>query len=265
MATTTDPAFEIAEIAERLIKGSNSSGERFLADQFGVAMWTNEFVLILSCIYQRIDLVGRIVQQREEVDEEIKATAVSVLNGFRAGFNGDSFRQHWNTGSGGLIAMKDNAKPLKLLSSVVRPVVSYPKLTDDEIVEFMELSEVYLNEVRKIEDEPEFVRQAIIDGLTKFRFQLQYLGWMGSGYLLESFRELMFVYGWATQRMPEPHQLDSSAVLKGLWTFLTKFKKTVDTAESWRKSGVALFEAYKSANAFLGPAVTLMLTHQGGS
>lgn len=138
----------------------------------------------------------------------------------------------------------------------------YPKLTPDEVAEFLELSEVYLKELAKSTEEPEFVRQAITDGLAKFRFQLQYLGWMGSGYLLESFRELMFVYGWATQRARESHELDASAVLKGLGTLITKFKKTVDTAESWKKSGTAVWQAYELVSTFAAPV--LLLTHQGG-
>lgn len=261
MASVTDPAYELGEIAQKLCHGSSKTGEVFLAERFGVAPWSTEFVLILSCIYQRIDLVARSIQ-RDDVDLEFQETAQKVLTNFKGGFTSASLRNAWHNAGGGLTAMKDSEHALKMMSSTVRQRVSYPKLTGEEVAEFLDLSSAYLEALRDASDEPDFVRQAIVDGVIKFRFQLEHLGWMGAGYVLESLRELMFVYGWASQRSRQQHELDAGAVLKGLGALLTRIKKTVDAAESWKKSGTAVWQAYQLVSTVAVPA--LLLTHQSG-
>ena len=256
MATLTDPARELSEIAARLTVGSGSNGAAFLADQFGVESWSTEFMKIIVCIMERADLVARIVRQ-SDLDDDHKDKAIEHLTTFKTGFVGGSLGSHWNTAGQGLTIMKDHGSPIQFLSQTVRPFVKYPKLTDEETTELIQLIDTYLSEVSKSDEGPAFVRQAIIDGLTMFRFQLEKLGWMGSGYALAAFREVVAVYEMSQREFASDGTLDAEAVLRGFSGILTSFKKKVDEAKGWKDAAENVWNFYSIASSVATP---LLLT-----
>lgn len=258
MATITDPARELGEIAHRLTVGSSHTGAALLAEQFGVPNWSTELMRIIASIMERADLVARIVRQ-SDMDEDHKNSALEHLAGFKGGFTGASLNNHWNNAGHGLTIMKDHGGPIQFLSQTVRPYVKYPKLTEEEVAELIEAIDIYLSEITKSDEGPDFVRQAIVDGLTSFRFQLEKLGWMGAGYALASFREVVAVYEMSHRHLSSEHDLDAEAVLKGFGAILTSFKTKVEKAKAWKDTAETVWSLYGLASR---AAVPLLLTGQ---
>jgi hypothetical protein len=258
MATMTDPAQELGEIASRLTSGSNKAGALFLADQFMVEAWSTDFYRILTCIVERADLVSSIIS-RSTLDVGVKRNALEEVEQFKSAFTLGPLSSAWNNSGHGLSLMKDHGRPIQYLSPTVRAEVSYPKLTKEEVAELVSLIDAYLASMDG-EGGPEFVRQAIRDGLSRFRFQLMHIGWMGSGYVLATFREVMFVYQ-ESQRQFTASEIDERKALSGLWAILKQFKVTIDTAKDWTDTGDSLWKAYQLTSAFATP---FLLTWTGG-
>jgi hypothetical protein len=261
MPAVTDPARELAEIAQRLTQSSSSAGEIFLAGLFGVEAWSTEFMKIIVCILERADLVAKVVQQSRAMDDDHKANALSDLSRFKQAFAGTSLRIAWNQGEGGLAIMRDHGRPIQYLSQTVRAEVRYPKLSQEEVADLLQLIDAYLNELDASDEGPEFVRQAIRDGLTTFRFQLERIGWMGSGYALAAFREVMFVYEASKYHFSHEDNFDASAVLAGLWSILTKFKKKADEAKSWGDTAQSAWKLYQLGSSAATPLLLAGKVH----
>jgi hypothetical protein len=255
MLAITDPALELADIAKRLSKATSKIGEKFLQEEFGVEAWSTDFLKIITCIFERVDLINAVVQ-RSNLDPDAKLSATADLENFKRGFAGDSLRASWQ--SGGLAAMKDHGRPIQYMSASVKDEISYPKLTSEEVAEFLTLIDTYLAEVKNSDVGPDFVRRSVIDGLTAFRFQLEKIGWMGAGYALMAFRQVVFIYEAADSHFRQTNP-DAEAFLGGFLTILKKFKKTVDDAKGWADAGKAVYNAYSLSAQAVAP---LLITGQ---
>ncbi|MDM7954751.1 hypothetical protein [Blastomonas sp.] len=162
MATITDPATELSDVASNLLDSTNTKGGAYLAEKFEVEPWSAEFYKIVACILERADLVYDIVVasdmkpiNRDKAAEEITA--------FKNGFAGSALFNVWNHGNGGLPAMRDHGARLGFLEKTVRQVVSYPELEEHERKEMIALINVYMEELQDSDEGPAFVRQAIMD------------------------------------------------------------------------------------------------------
>ena len=258
MATLTDPARELGEIAKRLASGADAKGAKFLADAFGVTVWSTSFFKIISCILARADLVGDIVR-RSDMDEDHIEQAIEEIDGFKSAFAGSSLLNSWNNAGQGVTLMQQHGRPIQFMSPSVRKVVSYPQLSEGEVEELIVLIDRYLDEISAIEEEHAFVRQAIFDGLTRFRFQLKHMGWMGSGYVLETFREVMWVYEVAQQDQASNENPDAVAALRALGVIVSKVKEHIKTAKGWADAGQSVWKAYQLGSAVVSP---LLIAHQ---
>lgn len=259
MAAITDPARELGEIAKRLTVGTSAKGAQFLAEQFGVGAWSTPFYRILACVLERADLVAAIVR-RSRMDDDHKEDAIAHLEGFKSAFHGGSLINPWNNGSYGLSLLQQHGQPVQFLSSEVRPVVNFPRLTEDEVNEFLGLIDAYCVELREAHETPDFVRQAILDGLAGLRFQLEYMGWMGAGYTLAAFRHVMMVYE-AVQRDQAEDAFNADQALRGLGNILVRFKETVEKAQSWADAGGTVLKAWQLGSSVATP---LLLAHMAG-
>ncbi|UYY77511.1 hypothetical protein [Sphingomonas sp. R1] len=138
MADLTDPATELSEIADRLIDGGSSAGEVVLANKFGVRPSSTEFFKIITCIMERIDLVIDLVEA-SNVTSRSKEKTVSHLHGFKEAFKTQSFVSPWtHSPGGGLQCVRDHGSALSMLEGTVRPILSYPELSNEEVEEFID-------------------------------------------------------------------------------------------------------------------------------
>lgn len=247
----TDPARELGEIAERLTVGSNDNGATFLADKFGVPKWSTEFMQIITCILERCDLVIRIVQN-SDLDDDHKEKAIDHLRMLKGAFISGSIVNPWNTSGNGLTIVKEHGGPIHFLSPTVRPVVGYPRLSDEEKSELINAIDVYLTDLQESDEGPDFVRQAIVDGLTQFRFQLEMLGWMGAGYALSAFREVIFCYQQAQAFQASP-DFNANGALQGLLGIIKLFKQKIEDVKGWKDTANTAWEIYGAVSKFALP------------
>lgn len=247
MANMTDPARELGEIAQRLAKGTSQKGAAFLAGEFGVDPWSTQFYRIIACILERCDEVQKIVQA-SAMDDDHKRAAVDELEGLKLAFGVNALINSWNTAGHGLTHLKEHGRAMQFLSPVVRAHTAYPTLSPDESEELAGLIDQYL---ANLDDgiDPPFVRQAIVDGLSRFRFQLCHLDWMGAGYALSAFRELALVYEAALRRQ-DVDDLDAGAALAGLLGILQQFKARVEQAKGWADAGGAVWQVIQIGSSF---------------
>lgn len=258
MATTTDPARELGEIAKRLSKGADAKGAAFLASAFGVKAWSTPFFKIITCILERADLVADIIRQ-SDMDEDTIEQAVEDLEWFKSAFSGNSLFSLWNTGGQGLTLMQQHGRSIQFFAPSVRKVVSYPKLSDEEIEELVGLIDAYLEQAALVDDDHAFVRQAIFDGLTRFKFQLEHMRWMGAGYVLATFRDVLWAVDVAQREQHEAGNVDAAAALQALVVIVTKFKEHIKTAQGWADAGQSVWKAYQLGTSVVTP---LLLAHQ---
>lgn len=248
MASITDPATELSSLASNLLVATSHKGAQFLAEKFGVGQWSTEFFKIVSCILARADVIADIVN-KSDLDDINKTTFNKDIDVFKSCFSGGVLVNPWNSG-GGLAAMTEQGTRLGLIQGTVRPIVNYPRLTEDEITELLELIDAYLTELDLNTDGPQFVRQAIRDGLLSFRFQLKHVGWMGSGYLLKEFRSLVEIYKQASDYYGQIDNFDPGAVLKGMWAVIERFRGVVETVKPYTDAGSYLWAGYSVVSPF---------------
>lgn len=231
MATVTDPARELAELCERLSSADGNRGDHFLASKFGVPAWSFEFYQIIFCIVQRIEMLSEIVRDID-IDEDIKSDAVTHLEKIKSGFDYSCLTSPWAS-RGNLYISRENFQAIKMLSSLVREKVSYPRLTDEETDEVLELVEnllVWLSEHQIQEND--FIRQSLIEGLKQFKFRLEHLKWLGWGYTVSSLRDVIGAYLALERGMGDNHQQpDAGAVLLKTKGFLKEIYDKTKTAK----------------------------------
>lgn len=262
MAKLTDPARELFDIATRLNVVSPLAGSELLAEQFNVDIWSTEFVKIISCIFERADLVRSIVMSAP-LDDDVKINAAEDLQQFKQGFSGQSLITPWNqrrTGNqraGGLAIMGEHGRPLQYLSQSVRPIVSYPTLTEEEIEEAMSLIDTHMADIKMNFDGPDFTKQAILDGLTTLQFQVKYMGWMGAGYALSAFREVVLTYDLVHRTDLHHDNYNAEAAFSGTLTIIKWFRDKIDTVEGWHKSAKTAWTGVQLAS---NAVTTLYLT-----
>lgn len=259
MATLTDPARELADIAERLKEPSKKRGEAFLADKFGAEPHEANFARIITCILERTELVENIVS-RSTMDSDHQESVLGELVRFREFFAPSQLAGFWLQNTQGIFA--GCIRALQLLSPMVRSHTSYPRLSSEEIGEFIQLIDAYLDELRANSDTPPFVRQAIADGLCAFRFQLQEIGWLGSGYTLSAFRQVMMLHDLIQRDFQGQHNPDAEAALRGLFSILSQFKTKVDEAKGWGETAQSVVSVYQLGSAAVAP---LLISHVLGS
>lgn len=258
MATLTDPANELAQLAVTLSGNDNKPAHVHLADMFGVEKSSTEFFALIHTILERTEVVIRAVS-RSEWEPAQKASAVDDLNGFASAFNVRNLNTVWNTSQNvGPTLMKDHGRVITYMSEMVRKQVAYPKFDEDERAELLELIEDYGRSLREDEDISPFVRNAILDSLERFQFSLRHLEWGGSGLCIESFRALAEAYRWMNEQQSAA-DFDSKAALDGLLSILRSAKEKIDTAKGWSEAGGIVLKGYNIATSAITP---LMIAHQ---
>lgn len=190
----TDPAREIVELCQSLSGGAaNKPGDQYLAEHFGVAPYSTDFYRILVAISDRADQLEKLIQNLE-FDADFRGEMVNHLSQIRLAFSNYGLQNQWKVGASTKL-VAENLQPLKALSPLIRQVVSYRRLTDDDVLQIhAEASELlsWLEDANLMERD--FVRAMLMDGLGEFLFRLDHIRWVGIGYTLESLRPVIRAY-----------------------------------------------------------------------
>lgn len=238
MPSLTDPARELADLCALAsnCRKPSTRGDEHLAEIFGVPAWSADFFQIIFVISKRIDDLSSIIGNLE-IDEDIRNEAINHLSQIKNAFSQSGLNNAWDNSMKNFIS-PTQVGPIKMLAPTVRLQYSYPKLEQDEQNELS-------GEVQQLIDwlqdhqlsEQDFIRQAIVDGLTQFKFRLDRVGWLGWGYTLQSLREVIGAY-LALERHTEGASTtpDAEAVLrktgKLIETVFTKVKIFEDVAST---------------------------------
>ena len=193
MVGLTDPARELADICSRLSITEKHQGDVFLAKQFGVEPWSTEFFQILFNISDRVDFLIEILKDLD-IDDDYREEMRSHLIQIKQAFSPSGLSNNWSHAVQNFIGPA-TVGPVKVLSGMVRKNYAYPKLDDDEKREILGYVDSLLDWLNKQQlSERDFIRQAIIDGLTQFRFRLNRIEWLGWGYSLDALKEVIGAY-----------------------------------------------------------------------
>ncbi|WEX88584.1 hypothetical protein PZN02_001078 [Sinorhizobium garamanticum] len=262
MAELTDPAKELAELCQRLSLPNKSRGDVYLASQFGVGPWSSDFYRIVFSIVERVDFVARIIEALD-LDDDIKAEAQQSLEHIKNAFGQTSLMNTWNTaGYGYALLGPENARAIKMLSSQVRQKVSYPKLSNEDVenllVEVGEL-EKWLAEHQL--HEQDFIRQAIIEGVSQFKFRLERLSWLGWGYTVSSLRDVIGAYYALHSTVPKDNSAPVAEALLGkVQALVRKVYQKASTTKDIYETGEFMLKAYGAYSIALPNGISGLLT-----
>jgi hypothetical protein len=267
MANITDPARELGDISAKLGAPSPQAGFHVLAATFGHEPDSAAFARIVCCILERAELVAQIIDA-SSMDDDHKLAATQDIANFKRAFSPGDLTAEWNSANRGAARLRESVKAFQYLSPIVRSHTNYPKLSKEEIDEFIQLIDVYVEEMRKNDDLDEFVRKAIQDGLAAFRFQLENMEWLGAGYTLAAFRQVVMTYEIINMDIQGQHNPDAEAALRGVFSVIAAFKKKIDEAKSYTdaaKFAMTTYNVGTSTIAGLYLTGTLpLLPHLGG-
>ncbi len=227
MAQLTDPARELFDLIKSLALSNDQRLDNELARHFEVAPWSSEFFQIVFTISSRIDELIALTDELE-LDQDLKADTKAGLRTIQTAFgtNGLHNASHHTIQN---YFSDAHVAPLRLLSGLVRPLRSYPKLDELELAEVIELVDqllVWLNEHQL--SEQDFIREALIVGLLTLRFRLARIHWLGWGFALQGLKDVIYAYFALERGFPEPEQnTTAAATLKKLQDFVKQvFEKT---------------------------------------
>ena len=135
MAKITDPARELVGTLKKLQVQTNASGSAFLADQFGVEVWSRDFYRIIFCLLDRIEEVKNQIEVLDMYDDE-KANAVEHCNALKRAFSQQSLNGHW--ASNGLKHISgEHVGALQMLSPQIRMKTSFNVPSQEELSEIL--------------------------------------------------------------------------------------------------------------------------------
>lgn len=227
MAKETDPARELYDLIKSLALQHDQRLDNELARHFDVAPWSSEFFQIVFTISSRID---ELIALTDEValDQDLKAETKAGLQTIQTAFGTTGLH---NASHHTMQSYFSDAyvAPLRGLSGLVRPLRSYPKLDEVELAEIIDLVDQLLDWLNEHQlSEQDFIREAIIVGLSTLRFRLTRIHWLGWGFALQSLKDVIYAYFALERGFPEPDQNTTAAAsLKKIHEFVKQvFEKT---------------------------------------
>ena len=254
----TDPARELAFTLALIASGGPEQLDERICQLTDVQEWSADFFKVTFYLIDRFDLLLRETAMLT-LDDDIKNDALDSIHSMRSVFaSKEMFKQKTMqiesriTGS--------NATVLKMLSGLIRERFCYHRLeTHEQDLIISEVSEltVWLNKIQS--EEKDFIRQAIIDGLTEFEFRLKRLHWFGSGYPIESLRDIIHAYLAleGAKGLSENGKELSDAILLKTKLFLKKVLEIVELAKDNTERADWMLRAYGAVSALNDGAVTI--------
>ncbi|MFN3911468.1 hypothetical protein [Hyphomonas sp.] len=252
----SDPALDLSRICQRLLVGTNKSGATFIAEQFGVQVWSNEFMEALVQLRDRVTSF-QALSQKFELDPEPRKDLDAALNSIGRAFEFAALTSPWNnTGGGVTLLAAEHWKVVRMTSGAAKTHSHYPLLSQSEADEIIKEIDELLSWLTDHQlEEYDLIRHAIIEGLKKFRFQLKHIEWLGWENAMGSLREVAHAYIALHRGEIDPIDMPSyaatnqkvSSFLHGQFAKLLKVKESVEGIV-WIYAGIKVIADMTSNN-----------------
>ena len=231
MPERSNLAIDLAELCQRLAHPSELSGGVFLAGHFEVEPYSPAFFEILAVI-----TAATCQLESALVASELHPSAVPItkahLQAVRAAFNSAGLAGNWsNHGAPSLAA--SHSDPILTLSGALA-LMDYNKPSSEEVASIIADANELLGWLEEHEiEESDFIRLCIIDGLKRFIFRMEKIGWLGWPHAVECLQEIIGAY-LAIERGfdPELHPKTGALMRKVLVKLRQSFELVTGTREA---------------------------------
>lgn len=257
MPTTTDPARELSDLIRNMSVPANQTLDQGLASLFGVAPWSSEFYQIIFTISSRIDELVTMIDALL-LDDDHKAEMELGLRTIQKAFGPSGLQNAFSHSLANFLSPATVA-PLSALSGLVRPLRAYPKLDDEELAELLSMTDELLGWLNDHQlSEQDFIRQALIEGLTHLRFRLERIRWLGWGYTLQGLRDVISAY-FALERgiAQDGTNPPAEAMMKLVNKFVQGFCKKAGFAKDVMETGDIMLKVYGTVHLLIAGKTTI--------
>lgn len=265
MPTKTDPARELSDLIRSINLPAKKRLDQGLADLFGVSPWSSEFYQIIFTISSRIDELIAMVDTLP-LDDDHKAETADGLRIIQQAFGPNGLQNAYSHSLQQYLSPATVA-PLSALSGLVRPIRGYPKLDDTEHAELLATTDELLGWLNDHQlSEQDFIRQALIEGLTQVRFRLERIRWLGWGYTLHGLRDVISAYFALERGMPQDGtNPPAEAMIKLVSKFVRGFFEKTGFAKDVIDTGDFMLKAYGTVQLLIAGQTTVagLLSHSG--
>lgn len=265
MPSKTDPARELSDLIRSLNLDQRARFDDQLARNFGVEAWSSHFFQIVFTISARIDELIALTDDLP-LDDDHKVETKENLRVIQQAFGPNGLHNQSSHACGQFLSPTQVA-PLTALSGLVRTIRPYPKLDENEQAELLAMIDELIAwlEDHQLSDQ-DFIRQALLDGLSQLRFRLERIKWLGWGYTLHGLRDVISAYfalerGFAQDGSNPPAQ----AMLKLVGEFARSFFEKAGFAKEGIELGEFMLKAYGTVQLLLAGKATVvgLLTYAG--
>lgn len=265
MGHATDPAREFTDLCQNLKEPLQMSGADYLAQKFEVLPWSTDFMIILASLHKRITTLHDMLDETA-LDADIKQVSFDCLEQVRNSFALVGLSNAWPHSIQNYLT-DANLRPIRMASAYVRPRHGYTIPDESELEELLSMIGELLDWLRTAElTERDFIRTAIIEGLSDFEFRVRRVGWFGWPDTFESLKAIVSAYIALERGQPDLNVSTTyEATLKKLGGFLQKtfdrfkFAKDVQETGDW---ALRIYGALHAA-ALTSPTVAGLLPHSG--
>jgi len=263
MSTITDPARELSDLVRGLNINTDALFAEGLSELFGVEAWSSEFYQIIFAISHRVDELASITDTLR-LDDDQRQEAKEGLRTIQMAFRPEGLLNVFNH-SQRMYLSPEQIKPLSLLSAVIRPIRSYPKLDENEKADILAMVSDLLGwlEDRQL-SEQDFIRQSLVEGLKQLKFRLERITWLGWGYTLQSLRDVIAAYFALERGFPRANENTSAhAMMKMLGDFVRDFFRKAGFAKDTIETGDFMLKFYGTVQLALAGQTTIagLLSH----
>lgn len=238
MNSITDPATELANLCDALGENVDERGVDYLARRFEVKANSREFYRIIAIIMDRVAALESTISSLDIPDSNV-AEAKHDLAEIAAAFTVQNFVSNWKGPGGPHFLRRENTRFLRGLSYQVSLVEAYPVLSNEQVEEFLGKAVELESHLKSLEqNEPDFIRMAILAGIIEFQFCMKHLKWVGWAKSKRSIDELFHAYMVLEKRMPDDNSaLSAKKTLELLGSLLKQIMEVAERGKGYWELG----------------------------
>lgn len=245
MGEQANIAVDLAKLCERLSVKTSETGENYLATRFHVAPSSPQFYEIIAVI----------IGMTHTIESALDASTLhplavengrSHLDAIRAGFAVNKLSGNWHPYGVEQLGAAHRDPVLMLSGSL--PSLNYEKPSNEDVQAILADAQDLLGWLEEHEiDESDFIRLCIIDGLKRFIFRVEAIGWVGWPYAVEGLREVVGAY-LALERGHDPElHPKATALMQKVTSKLTRAFSFVGKGRDASENIDFLLSVYRGA------------------